>query len=55
MSSSYSADKLAEYSDESIQAAKTLREWLDVICGCEKIILEKEAAASFYIKYNINT
>ena len=46
---------LADYSDESYQTAKTLREWLDVICGCEKTILEEEGAASFDIKNFINT
>ena len=46
---------LPDYSDESYQAAKTLREWLDVICGGEKTILEEEGAASFDIKNFINT
>ena len=46
---------LPDYSDESYQTAKTLREWLDVICGSEKTILEEEGAASFDIKNFINT
>ena len=46
---------LADYSDESYQTAKTLREWLDVICGSGKTILEEEGAASFDIKNFINT
>ena len=46
---------LPDYFDESYQTAKTLREWLDVICGCEKTILEEEGAASFDIKNFINT
>ena len=46
---------LPDYSDESYQTAKTLREWLDVICGSGKTILEEEGAASFDIKNFINT
>ena len=55
MSNPYQDHQLPAYSDESFQTAKTLREWLDVICGCDKTILEEEGAASFDIKNFINT
>ena len=55
MSSPYQDHQLPAYSEESCQTAKTLREWLDVICGGEKTILEEEGAASFDIKNFINT